>query len=330
MVCSIPMTQPIPPSSPQVLTPQRVAQVSRALFVSLGALLGPLMSQYLFGPGTLTVKEWLPPMLVTPLFALMVSRTVTQDAPSTGRAVLRVVRRTLSLGILHGLLFALLWSAVPPNRFGAMAPAAIFYGAFYGFWAALIFALPFSLWTLTARHDLNAPSMVSREMLTLRAGMFISFAGLASTLFYRHEVLQTLGQCVGVAGFATTVLGLVGVFKVSRFFEGIETASIPNLRVVERGDDLSAPAVVSAGTLDRLAVIAPETLDSSPFRANANTLRLAAVPSDLTVGRRALNRAIAFGAIALLVVTATDALSLAAPYLSGLACPSSACAACSH
>lgn len=321
---------PTPPtSSPQVLTPQRVALISRALFVSLGATLGPLMVQYLSSPAPLRLAHWVPVMLLSAPLGFVVARAVTLDAPSAAAGVARVVRRTLGFGVLFGVVSALLWSSLLPGGAVAMFPASVAFGVFYGLLGGLAFSVPFALWALLARRDLATASMLNHEKLTLRAGLFLSLGAVVGTFGYHHEVLQTLAQVAGIAGFAVTVLGLVGVFRVSRFFEGIETASIPNLRVVDRGEDLSAPAVVALPNLDRLAVLVPESLQSAPFRVSASDHKLAAVPSDLSAVRRGINRAVAVGAVLLLTVTALDALSLAGPYLQQLACPRTA-DCCNH
>lgn len=316
-------------SSPQVLTPHRVATVSRALFASLGALLGPLMVQYLSSPGPMRLAHWLPVSLCSAPLAFGVARAVTLDAPSLSGVLSRVARRTVGFGLLFGVASAMLWSSMLPGGAAAMFPASIAFGLFYGLWAGLAFALPFTLWALFARTDLASASMLNREQLNVRAGVFLALGGLAGSVGYHHEALQTASQVVGIAGFAVTVLGLVGILRVSRFFEGIETASIPNLRVVDRGDDLSTPAVVAVPQLDRLAVIAPEMLDQSPFRANLTEHKLAALPSDLAPVRKSLRSALAVGALALVAVTAVDALSLASPYLQSLSCPRTA-DCCNH
>ncbi|MBI5514347.1 MAG: hypothetical protein HY909_11300 [Deltaproteobacteria bacterium] len=269
------MSMSPPPSLPSV-TPRGVTLATRGLFALLGALLGPLIAQYLFGPQA-SPREWGLVLFVTPLFALWPARWVSRGA------VGRVLFASLGAGTLNGVICALLWNGFSQSHPSGMFPVAALFGAIYGFAMSLGFAAVYALWARLARNGLTLPSTLGNLRLAVHAGLLLTLAGTAAGFGYRISALQQFGAAVALGGL---LLSISTLFRL-RGVWGVLAEAGKAYPLVAFGASTQAPVLAHVGTLDHVLVLNPDGLEAAPFREVPAAYHIARVPSDLGGVRQA-------------------------------------------
>jgi hypothetical protein len=311
------------------VTPRGVALASRALFAYAGALLGPLMAQYLFGGGVKPAAVALSAG-VGAVAGGVVGRLVTRPSSSRFAAASVVLLGTIAAGVVGGIVSGLVWtSALDPHPVVDSVSVSVLFGGIFGLVAGAAFSAPFAFWTARARAALDAPSALRAERLTMDAGVLLCAAGALAVLRYNVDVFAALGAATCVVG---TALVAASVLRASRLGRIQDAVARGELALAPRGDVTAAPALVDGVVLDHV-VTAPMSAapGASPFRTNDPARDVALVPADLSQVRRAVGATVAYGLVALAVAGVFDA-SLAVRALSCRGgCPSAAAPCdCAH
>lgn len=280
------------------VSPRGVALASRALFAYLGALLGPLMAQYLFGPHPSAAAVALSAGAGA-IAGGLVGRLVTRPARSRMIAAAGVLLAAIAAGLVAGVTCGVLWiSAIDPHpsvRDG-VAVGALF-GALFGVVTGASFAAPFAVWTSRARAALDAPSAMASQRLAMDAGVMLAAGGALAVLRYRDETLSVLGALTCFAGAVVVAAALARTVRLGRLHDAVVRGE---LGLAPRGDLSVAPVLVDAAPLDH-AIVAPieAAPGAAPFRANEQVRELALVPADMTAVRRAIGATVAYGIVTL-------------------------------
>lgn len=311
------------------VTPRGVALASRALFAYLGALLGPLMAQNIFGPH-LSAAAILLSAGAGAVGGGLVGRLVTRPARSRMTAAAVVLLAAIATGLVAGVACGVAWISVldphPGMRDGVTVGAL--FGAIFGVVTGASFAAPFAVWTSRARAALEAPSAMSAQRLAMDAGVMLSAGGALAVLRYRHDALLALGVGTCFAGTVVVLAALVRTVRLGRLHEAVTRGA---LSLAPRGDHTVAPVLVDATPLDHVIVTPVEaTGGAAPFRANEHVRELALVPGDMAAVRRAVGATVAYGIVTLALAAVFDA-SLAARAMSCCGgCQSAASSPCGH
>lgn len=307
-----------------------VALASRALFAYLGALLGPLMAQHIFGRGA--------PFAALALAAGVgaiaggrVGRLVSRPYRSRHVAAAAVLLASMLFGLCAGMLCGVAWVTVidvhPSLR--EPVPVGLLFGGIFGVTAGALFAAPFAVWASRARAALDAPSAVSAQRLAVDGGILVTAGGVLAANLYASPALSAVG--VGTAAMGT-VLVMVTVLRAIRLRRLTDAVARGELSLAPRGELSVAPALVSAAPLDHVLVQPIEQgAGPAPFRATEAVRELAAVPADLGVARRAIGGVVAYGVVALALASLLDATLIARALRCDGGCPSRAAPCdCSH
>lgn len=313
------------------VSPRGVALASRALFAYLGALLGPLMAQHIFGPRVNPAAVALSAG-VGAIAGGLVGRLVTRPARSAMTAAAVVLVAAMGAGLVGGVASGLVWVGVIDSHPGvqdATAVAALF-GALFGLTAGAAFAAPFAVWTSRARAALDAPAATSSQRLAMDAGVMLAAGGALAVLRYQVESLVALGIGTCLAGTVLTAAALARTLRLRRLVDAVGAGE---LSLAPLGDGAAVPALADVSPLDHVIAAPLDAAGATPFRANEPARALAAVPADLELVRGALRSTVAYGLVTLALAGVFDA-SLAARALSccgGCASQTaSPCGGCAH
>lgn len=300
-----------------------------AVFGGVGALLGPLMAQSLFGPGV-TVERWLGVMVGAGVTGAAVGWGATSGTRSPFSTGFTTLARSVGIGAAGGALTTLAGCALIAGA-GSYVGVQMLFGTIYGAVGGLGLGGLYALWASRARSALEAPSVLARQRLAVETAVVVAIAGALGASLYRVDALMAASFGAVVAG-ALMILAALG--RLTRVRQLLDDAGAGSLSAQPRSADSRAPALVFASPLEKVLVRSgPEVSAEGPFRAHQATEEIAAIPDDLGVARSALRNTVgaALVSLGLTLVLGVGALGMSltvscAPAASG----SAPCSGCDH
>lgn len=305
-----------------------VLRVTRILFASLGALLTPLMFQWV-GAEHAAPFGWLPTLILGALCGALVARVAVSADASAARGVAATVSRSLLLGAAGGAVVSVAVVASAGFSLSRFLPVATAYGVWYGLMAGLGFGALFGLWSLRARAALLAPSASTAERLAIEAATLLGVCAGVAGWRYRIDVLHAAS--VGVTVFASVLIlaATLRAARLSRFEDAVKDGSL--VLAPREPKHAAAGAVVWVPVLDHVLVRPPTAtqIADAPFRSQSASEDVAVVPGDLALVRKGLGRTVLAGIAGLAIVSCAQVAIVArAAWCTGACDPSSASAPC--
>lgn len=304
-----------------------VLRVTRILFASLGALMTPLMFQWV-GADHAAAMGWVPTAVLGALGGLVVARAAARPEGSAARAVAGTTGRSLLAGLVGGVIVSVAVVASAGFALSRFLTVAAAYGAFYGLAVGAIAAVAFSLWSLRARAVLAAPSAAAAERISIEAATVLGVCAGIAGWRYRIDVLHA--AAVGVTVVAS-VLTLAAMLRASRLARLEQAVTDGALTLVPREARHQAAALVWAPVLDHVLVrpLDVGTPETAPFRSQSASEDVAAVPGDLALVRRGLGRTVLAGIAGLAIISCAQVAIVARAAWCSAGCdPASAASPC--
>ncbi len=304
-----------------------VLRVTRILFASLGALLTPLMFQWV-GAEHAAPFGWLPTLFLGALCGALVARVAVSADASAARGVAATVSRSLLLGAAGGAVVSVAVVASAGFSLSRFLPVATAYGVWYGLMAGLGFGALFGLWSLRARAALLAPSASTAERLAIEAATLLGVCAGVAGWRYRIDVLHAASVGVTVVASVLTLAAMLRASRLARFEDAVKEGS---LALAPREPKHGAAALVWAPVLDHVLVrphnAAP--MENAPFRSQSASEDVAVVPGDLALVRKGVGRTVLMGIAGLAIISCAQVAIVArAAWCVGACDPSSASAPC--
>ncbi len=305
-----------------------VLRGTRILFASLGALLTPLMFQWV-GAEHAAPFGWLPTLVLGALCGALVARVAVNAEASAARGVAATISRSLLVGAIGGAVVSVAVVSSAGFSLPRFLPIATAYGVWYGLAVGLGFGALFGLWSLRARAALTAPSANSYERLTIEAATLLGVSAGFAGWQYRIDVLHAASVGITVFASVLTLAATLRAARLSRFEHAVKDGSLV-LAPRESQHD-AAGAVVWAPVLDHVLVRPSATAQAvtAPFRTQSTYEDVAVVPGDLALVRRGLGRTVLAGIAGLMLISCAQVAIVArAAWCPGACDPSAASAPC--
>lgn len=302
-------------------------RVTRILFAALGALLTPLMFQWV-GAEHAAPFGWVPTLALGAICGALVARVAVRVEAPAARTVAATFGRSLLAGAVGGaaVSVAVVTSAgFSPSRF---LPVATAYGVWYGLIVGAGFGVLFGLWSLRARAALATPSASSAERLSIEAATLLGVCAGVAGWRYRIDVLHAAAVGVTVVASVLTLAAMLRASRLARFEDAVKDGS---LALVPREPKHASAALVWAPVLDHVLVRAHSAapMENAPFRSQTASEEVATVPADLALVRRGLGRTVLAGIAGLAIISCAQVAIVArAAWCTGACDPSSANAPC--
>lgn len=295
----------LPTSLPMVTIPG-VRATSRALYGALGALLGPLLAQSLFGYHVEPLAWGL--TMGAGLLSGIALGGVTVREGGALRQVARVLVRALLVGAVAGVVGGNAWVALHEMRPTNLMVAGTLFGGYFGALTGLALGGVFALWALVARNALARPSTLAAMRLSMHAGMVLSVAGAFALAAYRIDEMRALGVACWASGAIFVMAALARTARLGRLLRAVDEGAV---QVQERPVESNLPVLAWAPTVDGV-LTRPSTATSepSPFRAQSPVESIALVPRDMTAVRRELKRSVGVGFVVLGLLAAASGVSM--------------------
>ncbi|MBK6530637.1 MAG: hypothetical protein IPF99_13810 [Deltaproteobacteria bacterium] len=225
-------------------------RATRVLFATLGALLSPLMFQWV-GAEHAAPLGWLPTLLLGAICGAYVARAAAQPDGSDAQAVVRTLGRSLLLGALGGAVVSIAVVASAGFALTRFLPVATAYGVAYGLLVGGGFGVLFSLWSLRVRAAQREPSASRAERLSIEAATLIgACAGLAGWR-YRIDVLHAASVGLTVVASVLTLAAMLRAVRLARFEQAVSDGA---LAIVPREVEHVSSPLVWAPVLDHVLV----------------------------------------------------------------------------
>jgi hypothetical protein len=314
-------------------------RATRTLFATLGALLTPLMFQWV-GAEHAAPLGWLPTLLLGAICGALVARVAARPAATAAAAVGATLGRSLLLGALGGAMVSIATVASAGFALTRFLPVAAAYGVAYGLIVGAGFGLLFSLWSLRVRAALRQPSASGVERLTIEAATLVGLCAGVAGWRYRIDVLHAAAVGITVVASVLTLAAMLRAVRLARFEQAVSEGS---LVVVPREVEHVSSPLVWAPVLDHVLVRphAVAALEPVPFRGQTPSEEVATVPGDLALVRKGLGRTVLAGIAGLAIISAAQVAIVAraawctagcGPEASGAPCAgeSAPCAPCSR
>lgn len=279
-------------------------RATRILFSTLGALLTPLMFQWV-GAEHAAPLGWLPTLLLGAICGGLVARVAARPGGSDARAVRATLGRSLLLGALGGAVVSVAVVASAGFALTRFLPVATAYGVAYGLMVGGGFGLLFSIWSLRVRAAQREPSASTAERLSIEAATLVGLCAGVAGWRYRIDVLHAAAVGVTVLASVLTLAALLRAVRLARFEQAVSEG---RLAIVPREvEHVSAP-LVWAPVLDHVLVRPHHAgaLEPAPFRAQSPSEEVAVVPGDLALVRRGLGRTVLAGIAGLAIISAAQ------------------------
>ncbi len=279
-------------------------RATRVLFATLGALLSPLMFQWV-GAEHAAPLGWLPTLLLGAICGAYVARAAAQPDGSDAQAVVRTLGRSLLLGALGGAVVSLAVVASAGFALTRFLPVATAYGVAYGLLVGGGFGVLFSLWSLRVRAAQREPSASRAERLSIEAATLIgACAGLAGWR-YRIDVLHAASVGLTVVASVLTLAAMLRAVRLARFEQAVSDGA---LAIVPREVEHVSTPLVWAPVLDHVLVRphSHPTMEPAPFRAQSPSEVVAVVPGDLGLVRKGLGYTVLMGIAGLAIISAAQ------------------------
>jgi hypothetical protein len=279
-------------------------RATRTLFATLGALLTPLMFQWV-GAEHAAPLGWLPTLLLGALCGALVARVAVRPELSAAGAVRATVGRSLLLGALGGAVVSTATVASAGFALSRFFPVAAAYGVAYGLIVGGGFGVVFSLWSLRVRAALRKPSASGAERLSIEAATLVGLAAGVAGWRYRIDVLHAAAVGLTVVASVLTLAAMLRAVRLARFEQAVSEGSL--VVVPREVEHVSAP-LVWAPVLDHV-LVRPHTvgaMEPAPFRAQTPSEEVATVPGDLALVRKGLGRTVLMGIAGLAIISAAQ------------------------
>lgn len=317
-------------------------RATRLLFATLGALLTPLMFQWV-GAEHAAPLGWLPTLLLGAMCGAHVAGVAARPDGSAAQAVLRTLGRSLLLGALGGSIVSVAVVGTAGFALTRFLPVAAAYGVAYGLMVGGGFGLLFSPWSLRVRAAQREPSASRAERLSIEAATLIGACAGFAGWRYRIDVLHAAAVGLTVVASVLTLAAMLRAVRLARFEQAVSEGS---LAIVPREVEHVSTPLVWAPVLDHV-LVRPHAVatEPAPFRGQSPSEVVAVVPGDLGLVRKGLGRTVLVGIAGLAIISAAQVAIVARaawctagsePCASGSPCPGSAspCAGsaspCSH
>ncbi len=305
-----------------------VLRVTRILFASLGALLTPLMFQWV-GAEHAAPFGWIPTLILGALFGALVARVAVNADATAARTVASTFSRSLLLGAVGGAVVSVAVVSSAGFSLSRFLPVATAYGVWYGLAVGLGFGALFGLWSLRARAALLAPSASTAERLSIEAATLLGVSAGVAGWQYRIDVLHAASVGVTVFASVLTLAAMLRAARLSRFENAVQDGTL--VLAPRESQHATAGAVVWAPVLDHVLVRPPSDalMAKAPFRSQSASEDMALVPADLSLVRKGLGRTVLAGIAGLAIISCAQvALVARAAWCTGACDPSSASAPC--
>ena len=279
-------------------------RATRILFATLGALLTPLMFQWV-GAEHAAPMGWAPTLLLGALCGALVAPVAARPEGSAPQAVGATVARSLLLGALGGAAVSVAVVAYAGFSLARFLPVATAYGVAYGLMVGAGFGALFALWSLRVRAALGEPSASRAERLSIEAATLVGLCAGVAGWRYRIDVLHAAAVGLTVVASVLTLAAMLRAARLARFEQAVSDGV---LAVVPREVEHAAGALVWAPALDHVLVRphAVAAMEPAPFRAQSPSEVIAAVPGDLALVRKGLGRTVLAGIAGLAIISAAQ------------------------
>jgi hypothetical protein len=279
-------------------------RATRTLFATLGALLTPLMYQWV-GAEHAAPMGWLPTLLLGAVCGAAVARVAARPDATALAAVRATLGRSLLLGAVGGAMVSVATVGSAGFALARVLPVAVAYGVAYGLIVGAGFGALFSLWSLRVRSALREPSATGAERLSIEASTLVGLCAGVAGWRYRIDVLHAASVGLTVVASVLTLAAMLRAVRLARFEQAVTEGA---LTIVPReAEHVSSPLVWSP-SLDHVLVrshaVAPG--DPAPFRGQAASEEVATVPGDLGLVRKALGRTVLAGIAGLAIISAAQ------------------------
>jgi len=279
-------------------------RATRILFMTLGALLTPLMYQWVGADHAVPVG-WGPTLLLGALFGGLVAATAVRVEGTAAQGVIRTVGRSLMLGALGGTVVSVAVVGAAGFPLARFLPVATSYGVAYGLMVGAAFGVLFSLWSLRVRAAQRSPSASTAERLSIEAATLVGLCAGVAGWTYRIDVLHAASVGLTVVASVLTLAAMLRAARLARFEQAVSDGA---LAIVPREVEHVASALVWSPILDHVLVRphAVASMEPAPFRAQSPSEVVAVVPSDLGLVRKGLGRTVLAGIAGLAIISAAQ------------------------
>lgn len=279
-------------------------RATRILFATLGALLTPLMFQWV-GAEHAAPMGWLPTLLLGAICGGLVARVASRADGSAAGAVGRTFGRSLLLGALGGAAVSVTVVSSAGFALPRFLPVATAYGVAYGLMVGAGFGVLFSLWSLRVRAAQREPSASGAERLSIEAATLIGLCAGVAGWRYRIDVLHAAAVGLTVVASVLTLAAMLRAVRLARFEQGVSDGA---LAIIPRDAEHVATPLVWAPVLDHV-LVRPHSvaaMEPAPFRAQSPSEVVAVVPGDLALVRKGLGRTVLMGIAGLAIISAAQ------------------------
>ena len=279
-------------------------RATRILFAALGALLTPLMFQWV-GADRVVPLGWLPTLLLGAIGGGLVARVATRADVGVARAVGGTFGRSLLVGAVGGALVSVAVIANSNFSLQRLLPVAAIYGVAYGLLTGAGFGLLFSLWSLRVRAALREPSASRAERLSIEASTLLGLCAGVAGWRYRIDVMNAAAVGLTVVASILTLAAMLRAVRLARFEQAVSEGS---LTIVPRVAEHVSSPLVWAPLLDHV-LVRPHSvaaMEPTPFRAQSPSEVVAFVPGDLGLVRKGLGRTVLMGIAGLAIISSAQ------------------------
>jgi hypothetical protein len=279
-------------------------RATRILFATLGALLTPLMFQWV-GADHVVPLGWLPTLLLGAIGGGIVARVATRTDVGVTRALGGIFGRSLLLGAVGGALVSVAVIASSAFSLQRLLPVAAIYGLAYGLVVGAGFGLLFSLWSLRVRAALREPSASRAEHLSIEASTLLGLCAGIAGWRYRIDVMNAATVGLTVVASVLTLAAMLRAVRLARFEQAVSEGS---LTIAPRVADHVSSALVWAPLLDHVLARphSVSAMEPTPFRDQALSEVVAFVPGDLGLVRKGLGRTVLMGIAGLAIISSAQ------------------------